>query len=250
MSEELALYHRTKPNYRKHYVPLESDPEIFSELIQNLGVRGYEFQDVYSLDDPDLLSFIPRPVHALILVIPEAQIDQTKLRELEATRKVYEGKGEDEPTIWYAQTIQNACGLYAVLHAISNGVERSKIESGTPFDSFLKQIIPLGPYDRALALESSEEIKAAHHAAAVQGGSEAPAADATDIDHHYICFVRSRKDQRIYEMNGCVKGPIDTGIKQEDEDVLAGGAIGLIKEYIKQAGDNVGFSLMALVSSQ
>lgn len=128
MSEsELSIYARTKPNYRKHYVPLESDPEIFSELIQNLGVRGYEFQDVYSLDDPDLLSFIPRPVYALVLVFPEAQMDLEKLKGRERSKKVYEGKGEGEPTIWYAQTIQNACGLYAVLHAVSNGVDKSKI---------------------------------------------------------------------------------------------------------------------------
>jgi ubiquitin carboxyl-terminal hydrolase L3 len=113
----------------------------------------------------------------------------------------------------------------------------------------LKQIVPLAPFDRALALEASSEIEAAHASAAAKGGSEAPAADATDVDHHYICFVRSKADKHIYEMNGCAKGPIDTGIVQEDEDVLSTGGIGLIKEYIKQAGENVGFSLLALVAS-
>lgn len=114
----------------------------------------------------------------------------------------------------------------------------------------MKQIIPLGPYERALALEASSEIEAAHASAAAKGGSEAPAADATDVDHHYICFVRSKADKHIYEMNGCAKGPIDTGIVQEDdEDVLSDAGIGLIKEYIKQAGENIGFSLLALVAS-
>ncbi|KAH6914287.1 ubiquitin C-terminal hydrolase L3 [Coprinopsis sp. MPI-PUGE-AT-0042] len=250
MSEsELSPYERTKPNYRKYYVPLESDPEIFTELIQNLGVRGYEFQDVYSLDDPDLLSFIPRPVYALILTFPEAQMDKEKLNSHDTNKKVYDGKGEGEPTIWYSQTIQNACGLYAVLHAVSNGVDRTKIESGSTLDNFLKQITPLAPYERALALEASSEIEAAHASAATKGGTEAPAANSPDVVHHYTCFVRSKADKHIYDMNGCFRGPVDTGIVQEEEDVLTGEGIGLIKEYIKQAGENVGFNLLALVGS-
>ena len=42
-----------------------------------------------------------------------------------------EGEGEEgeeeEPVIWFRQTINNACGLYAILHAISNGEARKYI---------------------------------------------------------------------------------------------------------------------------
>jgi len=247
MAESLSLYDRTKPNYRKHFIPLESDPEIFTGLIKELGVEGYEFQDVYSLDDPDLLSFIPRPVVALILVFPTSDGYEARTKALEASRKVYEGKGEGEPVFWISQSIQNACGLYAVLHAISNGVDRSAIKPGSAFDEFLREATPLAPFERTLALENSEGIAAAHKAAAMQGQSAAPEAQA-EVDFHYICFVRSKKDHHLYEMNGCVKGPIDSGLAPAGEDILDDG-IKLVKEYVNHEGGDVGFSLLALVST-
>lgn len=39
----------------------------------------------------------------------------------------YEGKGVEEPVIWYKQTIRNACGLIGILHAVSNGNSRGFI---------------------------------------------------------------------------------------------------------------------------
>ncbi|EAU91509.1 ubiquitin C-terminal hydrolase L3 [Coprinopsis cinerea okayama7 len=246
---ELSLYDRTKPNYRKHYVPLESDPEIFTDLIKNLGVQGYEFQDVLSLEDPDLLAFIPRPVLAFVFVFPTLDEIENRLKDADAHRKVYEGKGEEEPVIWFSQSIQNACGLYAILHAVSNAIPRSSIQSGSPLDNLLKTCIPLGPYERALALEASSEIEAAHAAAAKRGSSEAPAAEDDVDDFHYICFARSPKNNHIYELNGTVKGPIDTGVVQESEDLLSAAGIELVKNYIKQGDGNLGFSLMALVAT-
>ncbi|KAK0232585.1 hypothetical protein IW262DRAFT_1325160 [Armillaria fumosa] len=48
----------------KHFPPLESDPEIFNELLHHLRVdTKLKFIDILSLDiDPD----VPRPARALI----------------------------------------------------------------------------------------------------------------------------------------------------------------------------------------
>ncbi|KAH8748446.1 ubiquitin carboxyl-terminal hydrolase, family 1 [Diaporthe sp. PMI_573] len=55
-------------SYAKHFLPLESNPDVFNRLIRCLGTsHDLEFQDVVSLDDPDLL---PHPALALILVFP------------------------------------------------------------------------------------------------------------------------------------------------------------------------------------
>lgn len=68
--------------YRKHFIPLESNPVVFTELIHRLGIpRSLEFQDVLSLDDPDLLGFLPRPAYALILVFPTTEAYETRIKE-------------------------------------------------------------------------------------------------------------------------------------------------------------------------
>lgn len=57
-----------EPCYRKHFVALESDPDIFTNLIHALGAPpSLVFEEIFSLDEPELL---PHPAHALILVFP------------------------------------------------------------------------------------------------------------------------------------------------------------------------------------
>lgn len=98
--------------YDKHYIPLESDPQIFTDLMHDIGVsRSLRFTDVWSLDAVELHDF-PRPVHALILVLPSCPAyEKQKTQQNEA--------GSDE-VIWLKQTINNACGLYAILHCVCN----------------------------------------------------------------------------------------------------------------------------------
>lgn len=122
--------------YRKHYIPLESNPVLFTQLIHQLGVSpSLAFQDVLSINDPNLLAFIPRPALALILVFPTSDAYEVAKAKEEELRDEYDGVGrsggeaevEEERVMWFRQSIHNACGLYAILHAISNGESRNFI---------------------------------------------------------------------------------------------------------------------------
>jgi ubiquitin carboxyl-terminal hydrolase L3 len=97
-------------------------------LVHKLGLsKSLSFHDVFSIDDPDLLAFVPRPANALLLVFPVSSTYETYRREEDAHRPLYEGKGEQEPVIWYRQTIGNACGLMGLLHAVSNGAAKDYV---------------------------------------------------------------------------------------------------------------------------
>jgi ubiquitin carboxyl-terminal hydrolase L3 len=104
--------------YRKHFIPLESNAEVFTNLIHKLGVSlALHFQDIYSLDD----EFLPRPAIALILIFPTSAAYEAEKSKVEATYEKYSGFGPGEDVTWFKQTINNACGLYAILHAVCNG---------------------------------------------------------------------------------------------------------------------------------
>ncbi len=117
--------------YTKHFIPLESNPDVFTELIHSLGIStSLSFHDVLSLDDPELLAFLPRPVHALILVFPttEAYEQRVEVEDSEA-EDCLEG-GEVGEVVFFRQTINNACGLYAILHAVFNSEARGNFGEG------------------------------------------------------------------------------------------------------------------------
>lgn len=105
-------------NYTKHFIPLESNPEVFTLLIHQLGVsEDLSFREIFSLND---VAFFPRPALALILIFPTSETYETHKSVEDAGREENTGPGADG-IIWFKQTINNACGLYAILHAVCNG---------------------------------------------------------------------------------------------------------------------------------
>jgi hypothetical protein len=119
--------------HQKHFIPLESNPDVFSELIHKLGVsETLCFQDVLSIDDPDLLAFIPRPVYALVLVFPTTEAYDEKVDVEEQVHEEYCANGDEQHVLFFKQTINNACGLYAILHAVCNGVAKDMLGTHGP----------------------------------------------------------------------------------------------------------------------
>jgi ubiquitin carboxyl-terminal hydrolase L3 len=121
----------TDPNpsdSRPAFIPLEANPELMTTLIHKLGVsNALAMHDVYSLTDPDLLAFIPRPALALLLVFPVSAVYESHRMAEDSLADEYKGKGDTEPVLWWPQTIRNACGLMGLLHAVSNGNARNFI---------------------------------------------------------------------------------------------------------------------------
>ena len=108
----------------------------------------------------------------------------------------------------------------------------------------------LTPEEAAHHLENSQELEDLYRKAAF-GGSTSPPENAEDeVDYHYVCFVRWRKNGRIYELDGDKKGPVDTGVfVPEDQDMLGSVGRSFLRDAIhREGGDNFEFSLMALVA--
>ncbi|KAJ7443949.1 ubiquitin C-terminal hydrolase L3 [Mycena galericulata] len=239
---------------RIHFVPLESDPSIFTDLIRALGVHSLEFRDVLSLDAADHAPSgclaLPEPVYALILLFPASKTYEAELaaakRLARSNGTQSKGCGTEEPVVWFEQTIHNACGLYAILHAVANlGTSSTKyIDPGSVLGSFLPSCIELDPPKRAEALEASLGIAEAYRQAATRGSTPAPNAE-DEVEFHYICFVKSPLNGHLYEMDGDRNGPIDVqGSLEEDSDILRGG-LKLAKLAIQDG--NLNYQLMALV---
>ncbi|KAJ0345648.1 hypothetical protein COL154_009249 [Colletotrichum chrysophilum] len=231
------------------FIPLEANPELMTTLLHKLGLSpALAIHDVFSLTDADMLSFIPRPALAVLLVFPvSAAYESHRLAE-DALLEEYQGKGPQEPVLWFRQTIRNACGLMGLLHAVSNGPAREYIQKPSDLNTLLENAEPLDPVARAQLLEKTPALATAHREAASQGATEAPQA-ADEIDLHYVCFVRGN-DGTLWELDGRRKGPLARGQLEEGEDVLSEKALtwGPLK-FLEREGADLRFSAVALAGS-
>ncbi|KAL9069630.1 MAG: hypothetical protein Q9161_005429 [Pseudevernia consocians] len=131
-----------------------------------------------------MLRPVPRLVLALILVFPTSQIFEKENAVEDSMKEEHEGSGEAEDCIWFKQTINNACGVYGILHAVRNGGATNMIAPKFTMAKLLTSCIPLAPADRAKAIEISEEIESAYCTVALQGDSEVPENAEDEVDFH------------------------------------------------------------------
>lgn len=222
-------------------------------MVHKLGLSPtLVFSDVYSLTDPDLLAFVPRPSTALLLVFPISKTYESARQAEDANLEEYTSSGPSEPVLWFKQTIRNSCGLIGLLHAACNGEARnSHIQPGSDLEKLIKDAEGLRPADRADMLYNSKALEIAHADAANRGDTEAPPAEG-HIDLHFVCFVKDAKDGRLWEMDGRRKGPLDRGLLGPDEDVLSEKALAAgpkrFLENEKSGGgeEDLRFSLLSL----
>jgi ubiquitin carboxyl-terminal hydrolase L3 len=221
-----------------------------NDLAHQLGLSSkLEFYDIFSLDDPEI-SNIPRPVHAILAIIP---MTPTWEKARAAEDKVGD-KAAASPAIWFKQTIPHACGMIGLLHCLFNGPAAAELQPGSVLHKLRQSAIPLSRQERSALLEQCDELYQANEVAAVRGDTAAPNLEtATRLGQHFVAFVKG-DDGHLWELEGCRNGPWDRGALDEDEDTLSCRAINLgVGKLIAEeqaTGGDLRFSCIALAPSQ
>jgi len=193
---------------------------------------------------------VPRPVKAVILLFPWTD-DFKKKRDAQYVQKIEEiGEGHIDPTIiWIKQTIGNACGTMAMLHALANSPV--ELEPWSPMAQFIDQCKSKTPLERAKLLEDTPLFKNIHAETASTGQTALP--EDLNVDLHFTCFVEApdasvrtstsgEYSNRLIELDGTRNGPMDHGLV---DDFLKGVAEVVRKNFIGNS-ESLTFNLMYL----
>jgi ubiquitin carboxyl-terminal hydrolase L3 len=218
------------------WVPLESNPEIYSSWASSMGLDTdkYAFVDVYGLDD-DLLSMVPQPVEAVLLLFPVTKEYEAKRIEEESHQEPFTGTGKQGEIMWFKQTIGNACGTIGLLHSIANSSAKDTLSESSPLAVLLKEALPLDVKDRAEYLQTSKSLAKAHTSSASTGQTAAPSADEK-CELHFVSFIRDPASHRLFELDGRRHGPVDRGVEiPKQEDLLKAATQWIASNYVSSA---------------
>ncbi|XP_030642228.1 ubiquitin carboxyl-terminal hydrolase isozyme L3 [Chanos chanos] len=224
----------------QRWLPLEANPDVMNQFLRQLGlVSTWQFGDVYGLD-PELLSMVPRPVCAVLLLFPVTEKYESFRLEEEAQIKA-RGQEVSSDVYFMRQTIGNACGTIGLIHAVANNQQRLEFESDSPLKKFLSESSKLSPEERAVFLEKDESIRVTHESSAQEGQTEAPSLDEK-VELHFIAFVNV--GGHLYELDGRKPFPIAHGKTTEDsflEDTAE-----VCKKFMARDPEELRFTVVAL----
>ncbi|CEF63264.1 Ubiquitin carboxyl-terminal hydrolase [Strongyloides ratti] len=221
------------------WLALESNPETLSSFIMRLGIKNAAVTDVYGFDE-SLIEFIPRPHHALIVCLPDYDLCNKILSE-KYNKLIEEGKNvyPEDQVFFMQQKISNACGTFALFHALANS---PLIDKGTgSFAQWLEKAKQLPMDERSKSLFNDPAISEAHEECAKEGETDVP--EENKVEHHFMSYVNV--DGILYEFDSTQRFPRNCGETSEATFIMDTGKE--LKPLLDKL-NNISFSAMALIS--
>jgi len=212
---------------------IESDPGVFTQLIETVGVTGIQVEDLYTLEH-DTVSEL-QPIYGLVFLF----------KWIPGTKDTRATCSPDD--VYFAQqVVVNACATQAILSILLNN---SKIDLGPTLSEFKTITAEFSPEMKGLAIGNQPLIKQAHNSFSRPepfSFVESKGGKAEDA-FHFLSYVPV--NGRLYELDGLKAGPIDLGECTEENWVsLAAPIIQTRMESFAKA--EIKFSLLAVIKNR
>ncbi|KAG9381326.1 Ubiquitin carboxyl-terminal hydrolase [Pyrenophora tritici-repentis] len=183
---------------------IESDAGVFTYLIEKLGVKDVQFEELTTLDPADLQAL--GTLYGVIFLFKYPTGEKPSDVPKDGTYD-YEAAN----TLFFpAQTIQNACGTQAIVSLLLNREE--EVDIGKELKEFKEFAGDFPPELRGETLSNSDLIRETHNSFA----RSSPFVDETqrtatedDDVFHFIAYTSI--NNTLYELDGLQPAPISHG---------------------------------------
>jgi ubiquitin carboxyl-terminal hydrolase L5 len=190
---------------------IESDPGVFTELLEKLGCKDVEVEELWSLDDSVLASL--QLCYGLIFLFEWKRHEQ---KEHAASQQPL---GEDEipHNLFFAhQVTTNACATQALLSVLFNAANNGTLPKenlGSTLQEFATFTAEFPPQLKGVAISGSNDILMAHNSFAAQHSflneGKQYSDDKKGVAFHFVAYVPV--GDTVYELDGLQRGPMVVG---------------------------------------
>jgi len=220
---------------------IESDPAVFAELINQLGVVGLDVEELYDLD-PGSLGSLGR-IYGLIFLFKWEP----------SSSEAHSFAKPDFPCFFARQIVQNACATQAILSILLN--LPPSVPVGSLLADFKQFTADFDPELKGMAIGEHEAIRQIHNGFArpeamyIDEEATGKRRDRpTEDPFHFISILPVNGD--LLEFDGLKEAPVILTSSIADQDWIRAALENLQSRIASVPSNEIRFNLMAVIQDR
>ncbi|XP_065215233.1 ubiquitin carboxyl-terminal hydrolase calypso [Planococcus citri] len=229
------------------WLELESDPGLFTLLLEDFGVKGVQVEEIYDLQKP-----IENPVYGFIFLFRWTEDRRSRRKIIDKGNTFVKDEDVVNNLFFAEQKVPNSCATHALLSVLLNC---PKIQLGETLNRLKTHTVGMNPENKGWAIGNTPELAKAHNLHATPQARH-KMDKSTGIStgkfvgdaYHFVSYVPI--NGQLFELDGLKPYPIDHGPWKEYEDWTD-----KFKRVIKdrlgvtadEANNDIRYNLMAVV---
>nr|CAI5818458.1 unnamed protein product [Callosobruchus analis] len=190
------------------WLELESDPGLFTLLLEDFGVKGVQVEEIYDLNKP-----LDSPVYGFIFLFRWIEERRSRRKVVELNETFVKDEDIVNNIFFAQQMVPNSCATHALISILLNC---PTIHLGETLARLKAHTQGMSPDNKGWAIGNTPELACAHNSHAMpqakrklEKGSGVSTGRFTGEAFHFVSFVPI--GGRLFELDGLKPFPIDHG---------------------------------------
>lgn len=197
------------------WLELESDPGLFTLLLEDFGVKGVQVEEIYDLHKP-----LDSQVYGFIFLFRWIEERRSRRKVVEQTEIFVRDEDVVNNIFFAQQMVPNSCATHALISILLNC---PNIYLGETLSRLKAHTHGMSPENKGWAIGNTPELACAHNSHAMpqakrrlDKSSSVSTGRFTGEAFHFVSFVPI--NGRLFELDGLKPFPIDHGPWNENGD--------------------------------